>query len=46
VPRASPAVIEKIGNRSRRDVDAFVEAHWVPALHLTKLDRSRWDVHS
>jgi len=42
-PIASPAVIEKIGNRFRRDVDAFATAHAVPMLHLNKPDRSRWD---
>ena len=42
-PIASPAVIQKIGNRFRRDVDAFAKAHRVPVLHLNKPDRSRWD---
>jgi hypothetical protein len=42
-PIASPAVIEKIGNRFRRDVDAYAKAHGVPLLHLAKPDRSRWD---
>jgi hypothetical protein len=36
-------VIEKIGNRFRRDVDAYAKAHGVPVLHLAKPDRSRWD---
>jgi len=40
---ASPAVIEKIGNRFRREVDAFAKTHGVPVLHLAKPDRSRWD---
>ena len=42
-PIASPAVIEKIGNRFRRDVDAFAKAQRVPVLHLAKPDRTRWD---
>jgi hypothetical protein len=42
-PIASPAVIEKIGNRFRREVDAFAKAHAVPVLHLAKPDRTRWD---
>jgi hypothetical protein len=42
-PIASPAVVQKIGNRFRRDVDAFAGQHKVPILHLKKPDRSRWD---
>jgi hypothetical protein len=42
-PIASPAVIEKIGNRFRRDVDAYAKRSGVPVLHLAKPDRSRWD---
>ena len=42
-PIASPAVIEKIGNRFRREVDAFVKTNKVPLLHLKKPDRTRWD---
>jgi hypothetical protein len=42
-PIASPAVIEKIGNRFRRDVDAFANAKNIPVLRLNKPDRSRWD---
>jgi hypothetical protein len=42
-PIASPAVIDKIGNRFRREVDAFAKAHAVPVLHLAKPDRTRWD---
>ena len=42
-PIASPVVIEKIGNRFRREVDAFAQEHDVPILHLKKPDRSRWD---
>jgi hypothetical protein len=43
MPVASPAVVEKIGNRFRRDTDAFAKAHRIPILHLAKPDRSRWD---
>jgi len=42
-PIASPVVIQKIGNRFRRDVGHFAEAHDIPILHLKKPDRSRWD---
>jgi hypothetical protein len=42
-PIASPAVIEPIGNRFRRDVKRFAEREHVPILHLKKPDRSRWD---
>ena len=42
-PIASPAVIEKVGNRFRREVDAFAGEHDVPILHLKKPDRTRWD---
>ncbi len=42
-PIASPAVIEKIGNRFRREVDAYAKDHEVAVLHLAKPDRSRWD---
>jgi len=42
-PIASPAVIEKIGNRFRRDVKAFAADHAIPILRLNKPDRSRWD---
>jgi hypothetical protein len=43
MPISSPAVIEKIGNRFRRDVSAFARDHDVPVLQLKKPDRSRWD---
>jgi hypothetical protein len=36
-------VIEKIGNRFRRDVDAYAKTRGIPVLHLNKPDRSRWD---
>jgi hypothetical protein len=39
----SPVVIEKIGNRFRREVDAFAKARAFPVLHLAKPDRTRWD---
>ncbi|MBF6558446.1 MAG: hypothetical protein IVW52_20325, partial [Acidimicrobiales bacterium] len=42
-PVASPVVIQKIGNRFRRDVKHFAEDHDVPILRLKKPDRSRWD---
>jgi hypothetical protein len=42
-PIASPAVIQPIGNRFRREVDAFAKAHGVPILHLKEPDRTRWD---
>jgi hypothetical protein len=42
-PVPSPVLYNKIGNRFRRDVDAFAERHGVPMLHLTKPDRGRWD---
>jgi hypothetical protein len=42
-PIASPAVIERFGNRFRREVKAFAAARGVPILQLNKPDRSRWD---
>ncbi len=42
-PIASPAVIEKIGNRFRREVKAFASTNGIPVLQLSKPDRSRWD---
>jgi hypothetical protein len=42
-PIASPAVIEKIGNRFRRDVRRYADEQDIPILHLKKPDRSRWD---
>jgi hypothetical protein len=42
-PVPSPAIIEKIGNRFRREVKAFAAANRVPVLALKKPDRSRWD---
>jgi hypothetical protein len=43
LPIPSPAVLEKIGNRFRREVKAFAEEHHVPILALKKPDRTRWD---
>jgi len=42
-PVPSPALFTKIGNRFRRQVDAFAATHDIPVLHLAKPDRSRWD---
>lgn len=42
-PVPSPAIIEKIGNRFRREVKAFAAANQIPVLALKKPDRSRWD---
>jgi len=42
-PVPSPALFTKIGNRFRREVNAFAAIHDIPILHLTKPDRSRWD---
>jgi hypothetical protein len=42
-PIPSPALLEKIGNRFRREVKAFAEEHGVPILTLKKPDRTRWD---
>ncbi len=42
-PIPSPALLEKIGNRFRREVKAFAVKRGVPILQLKKPDRSRWD---
>ena len=42
-PIPSPAIIEKIGNRFRREVKAFAVTNRIPLLALKKPDRSRWD---
>lgn len=42
-PIPSPALLQKIGNRFRRDVKAFAEEHGIPILALKKPDRTRWD---
>ena len=39
----SPALVEKIGNRFRREVKAFAGRHRIPILLLKKPDRTRWD---
>jgi hypothetical protein len=42
-PIPSPALLEKIGNRFRREVHRFAVEHQVPILQLKKPDRTRWD---
>ena len=42
-PIPSPALLEKIGNRFRREVKAFAIERGVPILQLKKPDRTRWD---
>ena len=42
-PIPSPALLQKIGNRFRRDVKAFAAEHQIPILHLRKPDRTRFD---
>jgi hypothetical protein len=42
-PIPSGALLEKIGNRFRRDVKAFAASHGIPILQLKKPDRTRWD---
>jgi hypothetical protein len=42
-PIPSPALLEKIGNRFRREVKAFAADHEVPILQLRRPDRTRWD---
>ncbi len=42
-PIPSPALFAQIGNRFRREVDAFARANAIPVLHLKKPDRTRWD---
>ena len=42
-PLASPALIQQIGTRFRRDVKGFAARHRIPILQLKKPDRSRWD---
>ena len=43
MPIPSPKVMEKIGNRFRREVKAFAEENNIPVLRLKKPDRSRFD---
>ena len=42
-PIPSPALLEKIGNRFRREVKSFAAEQQVPILRLKKPDRTRWD---
>jgi hypothetical protein len=42
-PIASPVVIQRLGNRFRREVKGFAAASGIPILVLKKPDRSRWD---
>ncbi len=42
-PVPSPVIIERIGNRFRRNVKAFAQTNGIPILALKKPDRSRWD---
>lgn len=41
-PIPSPALMERNGNRFRRDVKAFATERGIPILRLNKPDRSRW----
>ena len=38
-----PSLMEKIGNRFPREVNAFAAEKHIPVLALKKPDRSRWD---
>jgi hypothetical protein len=42
-PIPSMALLGAIGNRFRRDVKRFADAHQIPILKLKTPDRSRWD---
>lgn len=42
-PVPSPALMQQMGNRFRRDVRRFADEHDVPMLRLKKPDRTRWD---
>ena len=42
-PIPSPALLEKIGNRFRREVKAFAAENEIPILQLKKPDRTRFD---
>jgi hypothetical protein len=42
-PVPSPALMQQIGNRFRREVRRFADEHRVPLLRLRKPDRTRWD---
>ena len=39
----SPALFKKIGDRFRKNVKDFAEAHDIPLLRLHRPDRTRWD---
>jgi len=39
MPVASPVVMEKMGNRFRKAVDAFAGEHDIPIVHFKKGDR-------
>ena len=42
-PIPSPALMERNGNRFRREVKEYAERHGIPILALNKPDRTRWD---
>lgn len=42
-PVPSPALMERNGNRFRREVQEYAQRHAIPVLALKKPDRSRWD---
>jgi hypothetical protein len=42
-PVPSPALMQQMGNRFRRDVRRFADEHAIPMLRLNKPDRTRWD---
>jgi len=44
-PVASPAIVEQIGGRFRRNVAAFARDNDIPVLHLKRPDRTRFDDH-
>jgi hypothetical protein len=42
-PIPSPALLERIGNRFRREVKAFASERHIPILTLKEPDRTRWN---
>src|SRR5262245_17537868 len=42
-PVPSPALMERNGNRFRREVKDYAQRNGIPVLALRKPDRSRWD---
>jgi hypothetical protein len=44
LPIPSPALVEKIGNRFRREVKAFAAENDIPILQLKEPDRTRFEV--